>query len=131
HNRIDEIISTFDWDDQHKTLSPQKVSNFPGTPGLGEIYTSILNGSIPSGLEYALDKTISVLREKHGEKCFLAVRSSAQAEDREFSFAGQFDTVLNVPLENRAVQEAYKRVVASLFSDKSTAYHQQLGIAIG
>ncbi len=46
-------------------------------------------------------------------------------------FAGQFDTVLNVPLESRAVQEAYKRVIASVFSEKSEAYHKQLGIAVG
>ncbi|MGO9014725.1 MAG: PEP/pyruvate-binding domain-containing protein [Dissulfurispiraceae bacterium] len=119
HNKINEMISALEGND----IYPKEALN--------KIYTSIMNGNIPSGIEHALDKAISTFREKYGDKCFLAVRSSAQAEDREFSFAGQFDTVLNVPLENRAVQEAYKRVVASLFSDKSTAYHQQLGVAIG
>src|SRR5208283_1833534 len=93
--------------------------------------TSIVNGSIPSGIEHALDKALSMFRAKYGDKCFLAVRSSAEAEDGEFSFAGQFDTVLNVPLESSAVQEAYKRVIASLFSDKAAAYHQQLGLPVG
>jgi pyruvate,water dikinase len=122
HNRINEMISA---------LSPPKVSDFSGTPALNKIYTSIVNGNIPPGIEHALDNAISMFRAKYGDKCFLAIRSSAEAEDGEFSFAGQFDTVLNVPLESRAVQEAYKRVIASLFSDKAAVYHQQLGIAIG
>ncbi len=71
-----------------------------------------------------------MLMAKYGHEGFIAVRSSAQAEDREFSFAGQFDSVLNVPFESRAVQEAYKRVVASLFSERAGAYHKQLGIDI-
>ncbi len=119
HNKINEMISALQGKDIYTKAA------------LDEIYTSIVNGDIPSGIEQAVGKAISMFRQKYGDKCFLAVRSSAQAEDREFSFAGQFDTVLNVPLESRAVQEAYKRVIASLFSDKSTAYHRQLGIAVG
>src|SRR5208337_2120873 len=133
HNKIDEMISALEIKDMHPkaALSPAKVSDFSGTPALNKIYTSIVNGDIPSGLEHALGKAISMFRAKYGDKCFLAVRSSAEAEDREFSFAGQFDTVLNVPLESRAVQEAYKRVIASLFSDKAAVYHQQLGLPVG
>ena len=133
HNKINEMVSALEGNDMYPkaALSPPKVPDFSGTPALDKIRTSIVNGNIPCGIEHALDKAISVFRAKYGDKCFLAVRSSAEAEDREFSFAGQFDTVLNVPLESRAVQEAYKLVIASLFSDKSTAYHQQLGIAVG
>jgi pyruvate,water dikinase len=120
HNKIDEMISALE---EVKDMYPKAA--------LDKIYTSILNGNIPSVLESALDKAIEMFRARYGDKCYLAVRSSAEAEDREFSFAGQFETVLNVPLESRAVQEAYKRVIASLFSDKATAYHQQLGIAVG
>ena len=123
HNKINEMISALE--------GKEMVSGFSGTPALNKIYTSIVNGNIPSGIEHALDKALSMFRAKYGDKCFLAVRSSAEAEDREFSFAGQFDTVLNVPLESMAVQEAYKRVIASLFSDKAAAYHQQLGITVG
>ena len=119
HNKINEMISALDG----KDIYPKEALN--------KIYTSIVNGNIPSGIAHDLDKAISMFRAKHGDKCFLAVRSSAEAEDGEFSFAGQFDTVLNVPLEIRAVQEAYKRVLASLFSDKAAVYHQQLGIPIG
>ncbi|HEX8949736.1 MAG TPA: PEP/pyruvate-binding domain-containing protein, partial [Dissulfurispiraceae bacterium] len=61
------------------------------------------------------------------EKCALAVRSSAEEEDSELSFAGQFETVLNVPPESASVKEAYKRVIASLFSDKAEAYYRRSG----
>ncbi len=119
HNKIDEIISALEGKDMYPKAALEKI------------HTLVLNGDIPSGLESAFDKAISMFRSKYGDKCFLAVRSSAEAEDREFSFAGQFDTVLNVPLVSRPVQEAYKRVIASLFSDKAAAYHQQLGLAVG
>src|SRR5208283_815077 len=133
HNKINEMISELEGKDMYPKAAslPQKVSDFSGTPALNKIHTSIVNGSIPSGIEHALDKALSMFRAKYGDKCFLAVRSSAEAEDGEFSFAGQFDTVLNVPLESSAVQEAYKRVIASLFSDKAAAYHQQLGLPVG
>ncbi len=123
HNKINEMISALE--------GKEMVAGFSGAPALNGIYTSILNGNIPSGIEHALDKAISIFRAKYGDKCFLAIRSSAEAEDGEFSFAGQFDTVLNVPLESKAVQDAYKRVIASLFSEKAAAYYRQLGIAIG
>ncbi|MGD0282370.1 MAG: PEP/pyruvate-binding domain-containing protein [Dissulfurispiraceae bacterium] len=118
HNRINEMISA---------LGGEGIDT---KAALNEIHASILRGSIPSGLESALDNAISMLRAKYGDKGFIAVRSSAQAEDREFSFAGQFDSVLNVPFESGAVHEAYKRVVASLFSEKAGVYHKQLGIDI-
>src|SRR5208283_164292 len=124
HNKINEMISELEGKDMYPKAAslPQKVSDFSGTPALNKIHTSIVNGSIPSGIEHALDKALSMFRAKYGDKCFLAVRSSAEAEDGEFSFAGQFDTVLNVPLESKAVQDAYKRVIVSLFSEKAAAY---------
>ncbi len=119
HNGIDKMISA---------LSGNAADT---KPALNEIHTSVIEGDVPRDIEDALDKVLSLFRVKYGNDCFLAVRSSAEAEDGEFSFAGQFDTILNVPLDNRAVQEAYKRVVASLFSDKAEAYHRQVGSHIG
>ena len=54
----------------------------------------------------------------HSGGAFLAIRSSAEEEDREHSFAGQFKTVLNVPLEPEAVERAYRKVIASLYSGR-------------
>jgi pyruvate,water dikinase len=49
-----------------------------------------------------------------------AVRSSAVGEDGTLSFAGQFETILNVPPAR--LLEAYLKIVASHFSEKAIAY---------
>ncbi len=54
----------------------------------------------------------------------LAVRSSAQEEDMDFSFAGQFDSVLNVEPAPEKVFSAYKTVVASLFGRHVIEYRR-------
>jgi pyruvate,water dikinase len=97
---------------------------------LGEIRDAILRGALPPALDAETDRALGKLAMRCGEKCRLAVRSSASEEDGEFSFAGQYDTVLNVPLEATAVKKAYKQVVASLYTEKSAAYHRQAGLDI-
>jgi len=91
---------------------------------------SILQGEIPAVIDIALRDALEKIREKSGD-CFLAVRSSAEEEDGGFSFAGQFETILNVHLDDVAVKDAYKKVVASLYSSKAMAYQRQLGYEIG
>ncbi len=54
----------------------------------------------------------------------LAVRSSAQEEDMDFSFAGQFDTVLNVMATAQDIFLAYRKVMASLFGKHVIAYRR-------
>ncbi len=56
----------------------------------------------------------------------VALRSSAIGEDSEMSFAGQYLSVLNVPPKNM-IQE-YRRIVASLFTDRAISYRQHMGI---
>jgi pyruvate,water dikinase len=59
----------------------------------------------------------------------VAVRSSATAEDLpEASFAGQYDTVLNVT-SPEACSEAVKRCWASLWTERACHYREQNGIA--
>jgi pyruvate,water dikinase len=87
----------------------------------------ILQGEMPPDLHQAIDKAVSTIRSRCKGKCTLAVRSSAGEEDGEFSFAGQFETVLNVPLETAAVEMAYRTVLASLFSEKALVYQKRLG----
>jgi pyruvate,water dikinase len=91
----------------------------------------VMNAPIPDELSSALEEAVGRVRERCGGKCALAVRSSAEEEDGDFSFAGQFETVLNVPLETAAVIDAYKRVVASLFSAGALSYQQSLGFPSG
>lgn len=110
---------------------------------LNELQNLIINAEMPPELNVAIDSAIESLKSigsfsnsggtRKGDKVPLAcsVRSSAVEEDSEFSFAGQFETILNVPLEGRAVKDAYKRVVASLFSPKAAAYQRATGHDIG
>ncbi|MBI5057416.1 MAG: hypothetical protein HZB61_12450 [Nitrospirae bacterium] len=97
---------------------------------LKEIRETILNAEIPASVYSAIYSAVRKLKARCGPECFLAVRSSATEEDSEFSFAGQFETILNVPLESREVMEAYKKVAASLFSAKTAAYLKQMGFDI-
>jgi pyruvate,water dikinase len=57
----------------------------------------------------------------------VAVRSSAAGEDSELSFAGQFESVLNV--REGGVVEAWKRVVRSRFSSRAVFYRRAAGLA--
>ncbi len=64
---------------------------------------------------------LSWLREQS-----LAVRSSGVKEDSvDHSFAGQFETVLNVPPEVGAIVAAIQRVWASEWNWQNIVYHQQ------
>ena len=98
---------------------------------LRDLRNSLLAAEIPPALSAALEKAISGIAARCGNNCFLAVRSSAEEEDGEFSFAGQFRTVLNVSPERKAVEEAYKQVVASLFSEDPLSYQKRLGYETG
>ena len=98
---------------------------------LERLRSEIIGGEVPPDLNIALQGAVERIRETFGRDCFLAVRSSAEEEDGDFSFAGQFETVLNVPARSEAVGEAYKKVLASLFSEKSVAYQKMHGYRIG
>jgi pyruvate,water dikinase len=115
HNRIFEKIQL-----------PQNNDPAPGA-SLHEVHELILHGEMPPDLHRAIDKAVNKIRSRCKGKCSLAVRSSAGEEDGDFSFAGQFETVLNVPLETAAVEKAYRKVIASLFSEKSSIYQKRLG----
>jgi pyruvate,water dikinase len=70
--------------------------------------------------------------------CDVAVRSSASAEDLPTaSFAGQQETYLNIS-GDKALIEAVKKCMASLFTDRAIAYrvennfeHMKVGLSVG
>ncbi|MFQ6758189.1 MAG: hypothetical protein D9V46_11880 [Deltaproteobacteria bacterium] len=101
------------------------------TATLAEVRTAILAGGFPEDFSAALGAALEKLRDRLGHNATLAVRSSAEEEDGEYSFAGQFETRLNVPCTVEAVQSAYKEVVASLFQANATSYQRQLGYDLG
>lgn len=115
HNRILEKVSL-----------PPTGSLVPEST-LHELREQVMQGTIPPELGRAIEKAVKKIKSRCGAACSLAVRSSAGEEDSEFSFAGQFETVLNVPLDRYEVEKAYRKVVASLYSDKAAAYQRRLG----
>ncbi|MDH4230985.1 MAG: PEP-utilizing enzyme [Nitrospirota bacterium] len=97
---------------------------------LMDIRSAILRGEMPPALNKEIGEAIKKLGTRCSGHCPLAVRSSAVEEDGEYSFAGQYESVLNVPLGEAAVEDAYRQVLASLFTEKSAAYHRQAGLDI-
>jgi pyruvate,water dikinase len=95
-----------------------------------ELQELILHGTIPPEVRKGIQKALDKIRRRNKES-FLTLRSSAEEEDGGHSFAGQFKTVLNVPPELEAVERAYRKVIASLYSEKAIAYQQQIGYDIG
>jgi len=88
----------------------------------------IASAEMPAQLEREITTYYKRLSEKVGEKDpFVAVRSSATAEDLpDASFAGQQETYLNVR-GAREVVEKVKECFASLFTDRAIFYRVQKG----
>ena len=85
-----------------------------------ELQDLILALPIPSALEEEILSAYDRLAERAGMRIPIAVRSSALGEDSEFSFSGQFLSVLNVPREELC--GAYLQVIASLYSPEAMHY---------
>jgi pyruvate,water dikinase len=115
-------------------LNHNRVRELAGLSGADAAETNyqeaqelILHGEMPPILAREIESGLRKLRKRCTKDCYLAVRSSAGEEDGEFSFAGQFGTVLNVPAEISAVEKAYRKVLASLFDPGAVAYQRRLG----
>ena len=87
----------------------------------------IREASVPEDLQKEIIEGYRKLQEEYGEEVSLAVRSSATAEDSpEASFAGQNETYLNIKGED-ALIDAYRRCLASNFTDRSLHYKHDNG----
>ena len=83
--------------------------------------------ALPEDLKAAILQGYAQLKQEYGENISLAVRSSATAEDSpQASFAGQNDTYLNIASDD-ALLDAYKRCLASNFTDRSIHYKHDNG----
>jgi pyruvate,water dikinase len=90
----------------------------------GRIRSQILSGTIPPRVRRAMSREIEALRRKAGEgRLRLAVRSSAWGEDGDLSFAGQYDSFLNVRPED--LHDAYRKVLASTYSPAAMEYRRE------
>ena len=85
-----------------------------------QIQYSILAGVVPQ------EAASEIRRQAEKSGAYLAIRSSAYGEDGELTFAGLHESLLNVP--PRGVLQAYKMVLASLYSPEALIYRQQMGM---
>ena len=86
----------------------------------------ILNAIIPEDIEDALTNAIHSLAQSHEINFRVALRSSAVKEDGKASFAGQYQTILNVNKKN--ILKGYKQVIASKYSAQALFYRISHGI---
>ena len=86
----------------------------------------IEEAEVPLPLREAIFDLYDRLSRRTGSSPFMAVRSSALGEDSDFSYAGQFLSVLNAGREE--LPGAYLRVVASLYSPEAIQYQLLHGI---
>ena len=98
----------------------------------------ILAAKIPDDLRDEIRAAYDMICDEYGPDADVAVRSSATAEDLPTaSFAGQQETYLNVR-GYQALQEAFIRCLASLFTDRAIAYrvdnnfdHFKVALSVG
>lgn len=91
-----------------------------------DIRERILRGEVPKPVAAQIAAKLEALgaRRDLGRALF-SVRSSAWGEDAEFSFAGQYESVLGVPA--KGVLDAYRRVLASAYSPAAWRYRLHRG----
>ena len=85
--------------------------------------------AVPPEIQQAILAGYDRLATREGRVPRVAVRSSALGEDGQFSFAGQYETVLGV--ERDGLCEAWRRVVASLYSRPAIHYRRMQGLPVG
>ena len=87
----------------------------------------IMGTKIPDDIEKSIISKYKELCKREGNQVFVAVRSSATAEDLpDASFAGQQDTFLNIKGEQNVV-EAVKKCWASLYGARAIYYRVKQG----
>ena len=120
HNNLRPRLETF----ERQLADP--VTDTAILEGLSrELQRGIMHADPPPQFFETLGAAIKSMAGKSPE-LFFAVRSSAQEEDMDFSFAGQFKSVLNVKAKVDDVFQAYLQVVASLFSMKAISYYRHM-----
>ncbi|MGO9016421.1 MAG: PEP/pyruvate-binding domain-containing protein [Dissulfurispiraceae bacterium] len=85
-----------------------------------------LDAEVPPLLEKEILGAYAMLEKATHAGVRIAMRSSAVGEDAEASFAGQYETVLNI--NKGDILDAYKRVIASKYSVQAITYRQQHGL---
>jgi pyruvate,water dikinase len=91
-----------------------------------EIKKLVLSGKIPENLKQEVKSALDRLKAN-----YVSIRSSAIGEDsREASFAGLYDTFLNIKSKVNVVLKHVKKCWASLFNEKALIYRVKKGISL-
>lgn len=116
------------WETLHAQLDTLDYDNVAQLQKKGKRCREIiLECELPVDLAAQIKDAYDRLKSQYGHEITLAVRSSATAEDSpEASFAGQNDTYLNIKTFD-ALLEAYKKCLASNFTDRSLHYKYDHG----
>ncbi len=106
---VNEMLWSSDLTDSHALRSFSEVAT-----------AAVLGAEVPPQLRAELAAAFRRLQRDSPGMVAVAVRSSAVVEDAESSFAGQFESVLNV--REDGLLDAYKRVVASKYGTEALTY---------
>ena len=121
-NKIDKKLK-----ETFKDFNPKSIESLQKTGKLSREF--IIKGEIPKDLKREIIDGYRKLGKKYGQNPTVAVRTSGVAEDTATaSFAGQFETYLNVFGEEN-VLEAVKKSIASTFTDRAIAYREEKGFS--
>ncbi|MDH4318584.1 MAG: PEP/pyruvate-binding domain-containing protein, partial [Desulfobulbaceae bacterium] len=91
-----------------------------------ELWNAIARAQAPPKFIDLLTTTLDDMASANSGPFSLAVRSSGREEDLDFSFAGQFRSILHVPPAPEPVFNAYREVVQSLFDLESVCYRRRI-----
>jgi len=109
-----------------ENMQPCKSSAFDHD--CSKMQTLIRSGRVPEAVATTIQQQVERLCETVGQpNPRFAVRSSAWAEDGDSSFAGQYETRLQVPPHR--ILEAYRDVLASKYSRRAVHYRILRGLA--
>ncbi len=125
-SEIESILKELDVNDNNKL-------NFASE----KIKALIIMGRVPDDIRNEILSSYKKLNERAGRETYVAVRSSASAEDLPTaSFAGQQSTYLNIR-GGEALVEAVRKCWASLFEPRAIYYrvqnnfeHMKVGLAV-
>ncbi len=108
-------------------LSRIDIKSYSDLVAIGnEIRAMVMASEIPSDLSDAIAAAFVELK-KRNPSAKIAMRSSAIGEDTLFSFAGQYQSLLNVPPEKAL--DGYRSIIASKFTPQAIYYYLSHSLA--
>jgi len=122
HNQIQDVLN-----EKTDRLDVRKYDEL--TAKSHEMQQLVRSGEIPQEIERAILDAYKAMCQRAGEEEMkVSVRSSALHEDMMASFAGQYESALNVPAEELLSQ--YKNVLSSQFTPRALSYYKDKGFHV-